>query len=91
MQEPYLTHNDDGKGKWQSHTVSFNDTSCHLPYVDGYGSTKEEAFEDFKTNLNKRLEELTDFCNKVNAYQFNAASNPIVMYEVDWAGKILDE
>lgn len=91
METPYLTHNDDGKGKWQSHNVSFHEELDRFPYVDGYGFTKEEAFEDFKKNLNERLAKFTDFCNKVNAFQFDAESNPIVMYEVDWAGRLLDE
>lgn len=88
---PYLTHNDDGKERCQSHTVGCYTKEGWLSDIEGYGYTREEAFEEFKKKLNDRLTQLCVICNKVNAYQFNAASNPIVMYEVDWAGKILDE
>lgn len=88
---PYLKHNDDGKGKYQSHTVSCYTKDDCLSDIEGYGSTREEAFDDFKEKLNERLTELCVLCAQVNQYEFNAASNPIVMYEVDWSGKILDE
>lgn len=88
---PYLTHNDDGKGKYQSHTVSCYTTDGWLSNIEGYGSTREEAFDEFKKKLNDRLTELCVLCNQVNRYEFNAASNPIAMYSVDRRGNIMDE
>ena len=88
---PYLTHNDDGKGKYQSHTVSCYTTDGWLSDIEGYGSTREEAFNEFKKKLTERLTELCVLCNQVNRYEFNAASNPIAMYSVDWRGNIMDE
>ena len=37
---PYLTDNDDGKGKYQSHTVSCYTTGDWLSDIEGYGSTR---------------------------------------------------
>ena len=88
---PYLTHNDDGKGKYQSHTVGCCTTDGWLSDIEGYGSTREEAFDEFKKKLNERLTELCVLCNQVNRYKFNAASNPIAMYTVDRRGNIMDE
>ena len=88
---PYLTHNDDGKGKYQSHTVGCCTPDDWLSNIEGYGSTSEEAFDEFKKKLNDRLTELCVLCNQVNHYEFNAASNPIAMYSVDWKGDIIDE
>lgn len=88
---PYLTHNDDGKGKYQSHTVGCCTTDGWLSDIEGYGSTREEAFEEFKKKLNDRLTQLCVLCNQVNHYEFNAASNPITMHSVDWRGHIMDE
>ena len=91
MRIPYLTHNDDGKGKYQSRTVACCTTDDWLSNIEGYGSTREEAFDEFKKKLNERLTELCVLCNQVNRYEFNAASNPIAMYSVDWKGDIIDE
>ena len=88
---PYLTHNDDGKGKYQSHAVSCYTTDGWLSDIEGYGSNREEAFDEFKKKLNERLTELCVLCNQVNRYEFNAASNPIAMYSVDLRGNIMDE
>ena len=88
---PYLTHNDDGKGKYQSHTVACCTPDDWLSNIEGYGSTREEALNDFKTKLNERLTQLCVLCNQVNHYEFNAASNPITMHTVDRRGNIMDE
>ena len=88
---PYLTHNDDGKGKYQSHTVGCCTTDDWLSNIEGYGSTREEAFDEFKKKLNERLTELCVLCNQVNRYKLNAASNPITMYTVDRRGNIMYE
>lgn len=91
MRIPYLTHNDDGKLKYQSHTVACCTTDDWLSNIEGYGSTREEAFDEFKKKLNERLTELCVLCDQVNRYEFNAASNPIAMYSVDCRGNIMDE
>lgn len=88
---PYLTHNDDGKERCQSHTVGCYTIDGWLSNIEGYGYTREEAFEEFKKKLNERLTELCVLCNQVNHYKFNAASNPITMHSVDWKGDIIDE
>lgn len=91
MNATYLTHNDDGKQKWQSHTVSIHDDAYQWPCIEGYGSTKEEALAAFKTNL----KELRDYLNKiyedVDAYKITNPTNTLTMYEVDYAGRIMDE
>lgn len=49
-----LTHNDDKKGKWQSHTVSMIDRDGQYLYdfnfsdLLGFGESYEEALSDFK-------------------------------------------
>lgn len=88
---PYLTHNDDGKERCQSHTVGCYTKEGWLSDIEGYGYTREEAFEKFKKKLNDRLTQLCVICNQVNHYEFNAASNPITMHSVDWKGDIIDE
>ena len=88
---PYLTHNDDGKERCQSHTVGCYTKEGWLSDIEGYGYTREEAFEEFKKKLNDRLTQLCVICNQVNHYEFNAASNPITMHSVDWKGDIMDE
>ena len=88
---PYLTHNDDGKERCQSHTVGCYTKEGWLSDIEGYGYTREEAFEEFKKKLNDRLTQLCVICNQVNHYEFNAASNPITMYSVDCRGNIMDE
>lgn len=88
---PYLTHNDDGKERCQSHTVACYTKDGWLSNIEGYGYTREEAFEEFKKKLNERLTELCVLCNQVNRYEFNAASNSITMHSVDWKGDIIDE
>ena len=91
MRIPYLKYNDDGKGKYQSHTVSCHVEGDWLSDIEGYGSTREEAFDEFKKKINERLTELCILCNQVNHYKLNAGSNPIPMYTVDWRGNIMDE
>lgn len=66
-----LTHHDDGKGKFQSHEVSISesdfynsehDVFSHNPFdITGYGSTKEEAIEDFKRKFEYVLAEWNAF------------------------------
>ena len=66
-----LTHHDDGKGKFQSHEVSISESDFYNPEYDvfshdpfditGYGSTKEEAMEDFKRKFEYVLAEWNAF------------------------------
>ena len=66
-----LTHYDDGKEKLQSHEISISETDfynseydifSHNPFaIIGYGSTKEEAMEDFKRKFEYVLAEWNAF------------------------------
>lgn len=66
-----LTHHDDRKGKFQSHEISISendfynsehDVFSHNPFdIIGYGSTKEEAMEDFKRKFEYVLAEWNAF------------------------------
>lgn len=66
-----LTHYDDGKEKSQSHEISISETDyynseydifSHDPFaITGYGSTKEEAMEDFKRKFEYVLAEWNTF------------------------------
>ena len=64
MKNIYLSHNDNGKGRYDSHTVSINQpdefffipeadiSSYNLFDINGYGETKEEALKDLFNKLN---------------------------------------
>lgn len=66
-----LTHHNDEKGKFQSHEISISETDyynseydiySHNPFaITGYGSTKEEAMEDFKRKFEYVLAEWNAF------------------------------
>lgn len=66
-----LIHHDDGKGKVQSHEISISESDfynseynvfSHNPFdITGYGSTKEEAVEDFKRKFEYVLAEWNAF------------------------------
>lgn len=66
-----LTHYNDGKKKSQSHEISISETNyynseydifSHDPFdITGYGSTKEEAIEDFKRKFEYVLAEWNTF------------------------------
>lgn len=49
-------HND-GKEKWQSFDASLDDSKSDI-YLCGYGSNKEEAINELKLNVQKKIEEL---------------------------------
>lgn len=69
-----LTHYNDGKEKWQSHEIEVIEFHAQ-PYYDtdhdvtslnffdltGYGSTKEEALDDFKRKFSYILEQWKAF------------------------------
>lgn len=66
-----LTHYNDGKGNYQSHEISISEGDFYNPKYDvfshdffditGYGSTKEEAMEDFKRKFEYVLAEWNAF------------------------------
>lgn len=62
-----LTHNDDGKGKWQSHTVGMVDQDgknlLDFNFSDllGFGETYEEALKDFKVRFSGYKDRLDAF------------------------------
>lgn len=90
----YLTHHDDGKGKLQSHEISISETdfynseydicSHNILAITGYGSTKEEAVEDFKRQFEYVLAEWNAFGNllsnpavQLNITEVDCLGNPI--------------
>ena len=79
-----ITHNDDGKQKWQSHTVDLVDKkeygldSFLYPHIAGYGETYEEAYVEFKENLMKEFDRLKATIEVLDA---------LVPIEVDCLGK----
>lgn len=86
-----LTHYDDGKGKLQSHGISISEDAFYNSEHDifshdffaitGFGSTKEEAMEDFKRKFEYVLAEWNAFGKML----FNPAVQLNVM-EVDCLG-----
>ena len=88
-----MTHNDDHKEKWQSHTISIRDNDffnatigvfSHNPLdVNGYGATKEEAVEDFKNKFKYVMEELRAF--ETMLFDTDVITDNII--EVDCMGK----
>lgn len=87
-----LGHNDDGKGKWQSHTISLLDSdkfNCngvysHNPFdIYGYGATKEEALKEFMEKFQYVMDELKAF--ETMLFDTNIITDNIV--SVDYAGR----
>lgn len=90
-----LIHHDDGKGKVQSHEISISesdfyynpkyDVFSHNPFdITGYGSTKEEAVEDFKRKFEYVLAEWNAFGKllsnpaiQLNITEVDCLGNPI--------------
>lgn len=72
-EELCITYYEGGKEKWQPHEVSFGIYYNYYPEclkfdftsIYGYGSNKEEAFEEFKENFFNRLDQLNDFARKL--------------------------
>lgn len=66
-----LIHCDDGKGKFQSHEISLDETPFYNAEHDvythdifdliGYGETKEEALADFKKKFSYVMDEWRAF------------------------------
>lgn len=91
-----LGHYDDKKEKWQSHEVRFTIQSIHnfmekISYngdildIIGYGETKEEAFENFKTKYRKLLLNFQAFDKELD----DITENDIV--PVDYRGYMQEE
>lgn len=88
-----LSHNDNGKGKFMSHEISILDEdfvntklgifSHDITDLTGYGSTKEEAIEDFKNKYDYLLKELIAFGDML--FTTDTITNDIV--EVDCFNK----
>lgn len=86
-----LTHNDDGKEKWQSHTVGITTFDSCRPYdafglddVEGYGANFDEAFQEFLEEFDKRLVEAIKFRASLNADKLKVAS---VTYNGEYLGE----
>lgn len=78
-----LTHNDDGKERCQSHTVGMDFGEFDIYTVEGYGETREEAFDNFMIRFNELMSELKDFEKDLH-------NNPI-MIKVDCTGEPLED
>lgn len=93
----YLAHYNDGKEKWQSHEVSLrkseqHDLSADLYTLDvtditGYGSTKEEAIDDFKS----KLKHLINKYKELEALILYSNSMVDSIKEVDGEGNLIKE
>lgn len=68
--------NNDGKQKYQSITISHDD----FPDIEGYGRTKEEAYKEFKKQVD-------DYMTRLNNIYIGLDQEEYV--EVDYFGNIL--
>jgi hypothetical protein len=92
-----LTHNDDGKGRCYSHTISiFEDDYfdnnmelfSHNPFdVAGYGDSKEEALGDFMRKFKYLMNEWVAF--ETMLFGTDVITDNIV--EVDCFGREIEE
>ena len=86
-----LTHNDDGKGKWQSHTVSMTDqdgkylSDFNFSDLLGFGETYNEALEDFKVAFSGYKSRLDSF------ERLLFETDVLVPIEVDCFGREIKE
>lgn len=84
-----LGHYNDGKGKWQSHEIIMLEDDLYNPEIGihyhacGYGSTKEEALNDFISNFKRSINELKAFETMLD--DPNAIANNII--NIDCFGK----
>ena len=92
-----LEHYDDGKQKYQSHEIRIRDgkfaPSIELDIfsynpldITGYGSTKEEALDDFKRKFDFLIKEWQSFEKML--FETDAIENDIL--EVDCLGNPLN-
>ena len=90
-----LNYHNDGKEKYQSHEIHMKEYEFfHSDDVDvwslnpfnvyGYGSSREEAFEDFKKKLEVVMKELQDQCCRIISIDSLDMLNDVV--EVDCMG-----
>lgn len=94
MTPQFLTHYDDGKGKWHSHEIRLGKDpgiydavhdifSRDFGDLEGYGSSKEEALNDFIRKFEYLL-------NEWNAFGKMLLETPVIVdniKEVDCFGK----
>ncbi len=83
-----IAHHDDGKEKYDSHTVCMIDIDKNGEHIDlnlsniyGYGDTYNEALNDFIEKFNKEIERLKSFEIMLNC------TDTLVPIEVDCSGK----
>lgn len=91
----YLAHYNDGKEKWQSHEVSLRESgqydlstdlySLDVADITGYGSTKEEAIDDFKS----KLKHIINKYKELEALILCSNSMVDSIKEVDGEGKVI--
>lgn len=83
-----LTHNDDGKGNYQSHTISAKqiDVDCEDVSFNiyGYGETKEEALISF-------IQEFKKIAGNIYGFACGLEYSKYLMVEVDCCGDLIDE
>lgn len=73
-----LTHNDDCKHRLMSHTVGICSDDYDIYTIEGYGSTRKEAFSEFMIKFNNFMDQMKEF--EKTLYE-----NP-EMIEVDCSG-----
>ena len=92
----FLAHYNDGKENWQSHEVSLSglldigDGFIDLSTLEGYGSTKEEAFKDFRKKFNTVYARMTELVHTFAEYEMNGKSDNLEEHETDCIGNIID-
>ncbi len=92
----FLSHYDDEKQKWQSHEVSLSgllDTGevyIDLSTIEGYGSSKEEAYQDFRKKFNAIYAAMTELVHTLAEYEMNGKSDKLEEHETDCIGNIID-
>lgn len=92
-----MKYHNDGKEKWQSHEIGIREEGfshdnpyvwSHNPFnVTGYGSTKEEAIDDFKTKFAYIMKELRAF--ETMLFDTDVITDNII--EVDCMGKPIND
>lgn len=93
----FLAHYNDGKEKWQSHEVSLSgllDTGeafIDLSTIEGYGSSKEEAYQDFRKKFNEMYAKMTELVHTLAEYEMNGKSDKLEEHETDCIGNIIDQ
>lgn len=86
-----LAHYDDGKGKYQSHEVSFGEYCEYTKKIvspelsfSGYGETYDEALDDFKRQLCDIRDEISNFIELLD-------KNQLQPVKIDCVNKVVGE